>query len=151
MNTAIVHAGHPLEESDRSLDNPGPGYPAPASQLELSAYKVHVIAKYFDDVKTNTSQLARAVVFLWTVFIIPPILLYVAATYIDWTILPAGWKWMTGVGCLGTIMISMLGRRKTRGGTGLDQESMLDAVERGLEECGQIADQIAAAVNADGD
>lgn len=144
----------PPEEPDRSPDKPGPAYPMPTSQLELSAYKVHVIAKYFDDVKSNTSQLVRAIIFLWAVFIIPLILLCIVATFIDWTVLPLDWKWVTGIGCLGTMALSAMARamaRRRRDSARADRsDSTPDAAETGRDGFCEIADQIAAE-NADND
>jgi len=137
MSPASEHAGQPLEKPDRSPDT----YPSPTTQLELSAYKFHLIAKYFDDVKNSTPQLVRAVIFLWAVFIIPLIALCVIATYINWTVLPFDWKWVTGLGCLGTMAISAMARgRRTRSGDGADRpDSTFDAVETSLDGLGQIA------------
>src|SRR5262249_62422199 len=53
------------KEPDRSLGTPGSPYPAPKDKLEFSAYKFHVVARSLDDVKNNTSQLVRAIIFLW--------------------------------------------------------------------------------------
>jgi len=156
MSPASEHAGHSLEEPDRSPNGSGPAYPAPTSQLELTAYKVHVIAKYLDDVKSDTSQLVRAVVFLWAVFILPLLLLCAIAAYVDWPVLPLDWKWVTGVGCLGTMAMSAMGRaitrrRRIRGRARIDRpDSTPDAAETVLDGFCDIADQIAADKTDDG-
>src|SRR5262250_2947189 len=138
MSPASERADRSPKEPDRSLGTAGP-YPAPKDRLEFSAYIFHVVAKYLDDVKNNTSQLVRAIIFLWAAVIAPLTLLYLAvAKYID-EIVSFDWKWLTGIGCLGSIAIGAIGRRLGRrrrrlgGGEGLDQPgSASDAAETSL-------------------
>lgn len=146
------------ERADRSPKEPDPSrsparspYPAPKSRLEFSAYKFHVVAKYLDDVKSDTSQLVRAIVFLWAMIIIPLTLLYLAvAKYIDEMVSPFDWKWLTGIGCLATIAIGAIGRRVGRrrrrlggapvlGRPGSRPDSTSDAMETNLDGLVQIA------------
>jgi hypothetical protein len=147
MSPASERADRSPNQPDRSLGTPGLPYPAPKDRLELSAYKFHVVAKYLDDVKNHTSQLVRAIVFLWAMIIIPLILLYFAvAKYIDGMVSPFDWKWLAGIGCLGSIAIGAIGRRmskrrrRLRGDPGPGRPgSAPDAAETGLDGFVQIA------------
>jgi hypothetical protein len=147
MNPASGRADRSPKKPDRSLGPVGSACPAPKNRLEFSAYKFHLAAKYLDDVKSDTSQLVRAIVFLWAVVIIPLILLYLAiAKYIDELVSPFDWKWLTGIGFLGSIAIGAIGRRVSRrrrslgGGEGPGQpDSASDAAETSLDGLVQIA------------
>lgn len=96
-----------------SDDNPSgpdkPSYPKPKDELELNGYIAHHIAAYFDDVKRSTSQLLRAIIFLWFVFVIPLLVLV-------WIVARANfeWKWLVWLGVLGTIATGQIDRYRTR-------------------------------------
>lgn len=145
MSPASERADRSPEEPDRAPDKPGLAYPTPKNRLEFSAYRFHVVARYLDDVKNSTAQLVRAIIFLWAAFIIPLILLYFAVTRYDGLVLPFDWKWLTAVGCLGSIAIGAIGRRRSkrrrvRGAEATDRpDSTPDAVETGLDGFVQIA------------
>jgi hypothetical protein len=113
----------PKRSDSLSAGRSEPAYPKPRDRVELSAYRAFLVAQYFDDVKKYTPQLLRAVVFLWLVFIFPWLMIiilvlsHIIAT--NWVVLPFDWKWLIGVGCLGTTTIGLMGLKRVRSRVGV--------------------------------
>jgi hypothetical protein len=113
----------PRRSGTLSAGGSEPVYPKPRDRVELSAYRTFLVAQYFDDVKKYTPQLLRAIVFLWLVFIFPWLIIIVLVlgyiiSAVNWVVLPFDWKWLTGVGCLGTTAIGLMGLKRIRSRVG---------------------------------
>ena len=95
--------------------SPPEDLPKPSNDLELRAYRMHLIARFLDDVKSSTPQLIRSIVFMWLVMLVGVagmgvlLLLSLAADA-----LPINESWILGVGALGTVSIVVRGSRRAR-------------------------------------
>jgi hypothetical protein len=95
--------------------SPPEDFPKPSNELELRAYRMHLLARFLDDVKSSTPQLVRSIVFMWLVMLggvagMGMLLLLTLAA----DALPINGSWILGAGALGTVSIVVRGSRRAR-------------------------------------